>query len=411
MARSGGVIGGDERGMRPAMAVSGIGHLGLIALAVIGIGAPTAPDTPIAFSDVSVVSEADFFTAVAIAPVEAPEVNDGLTAPQTVNPAAVTPDAADPAVQTAEAEALGPTGPAAQDPAERPAAVAVPPLRPREAPAPATRPATPTIVTEAAPAPAAATPDTRPATEPVQPLASTPATPPLGIAEAPPLPEQEPEVAEEERPEAETAVETEVETGAETEVAEVAPETSTVPRARPRPPEPEPTRTAEAAKPEPEAEEKQDDDVLAALNAANASIESVDKAKGETKKKSAASAASTQRAATAPTRAAQFSRGEKDGLSIAVRDEFVYNGRRDGNPVVIVAVSISASGQIVDGPRKVSGSGADNGTLDVLFQSGRRALLKAERKGAFRPLGPKLATYNTIEFRFTPNPGQSGLNS
>ncbi|MEM8759539.1 MAG: hypothetical protein AAGE83_04330, partial [Pseudomonadota bacterium] len=302
-------------------------------------------------------------------------------------------------VQTAEAEALGPTGPAAQDPAERPAAVAVPPLRPREAPAPATRPATPTIVTEAAPAPAAATPDTRPATEPVQPLASTPATPPLGIAEAPPLPErepeQEPEVAEEERPEVETAV--------ETEVAEVAPETSTVPRARPRPPEPEPTRTAEAAKPEPEAEEKPDDDVLAALNAANASIESVDKAKGETKKKPAASAASTQRAATAPNRAAKFSRGEKEGLALSLKPYFRYPGRRDPGLFVIVKAAFNPDGSFRLEPTKVNAGGGDAATQGALYRAATVALRRAQSQGVFAKLGAKLSTWRSVEFRFTPD--------
>ncbi|MEM7498241.1 MAG: hypothetical protein AAF371_09660 [Pseudomonadota bacterium] len=375
-----GLTGEGGRQMRPAMVVSALGHAGVILFAIAGFGAPEPPAEPISFSDVSVVSEADFFTAVATAPVEAPEIREGLEVPETVPATEVRPDAADPNVQTTDAAALGPTGAAAADPAERPAAVAVRPLRPRDAPAPSTRPVPQNAIAEAPPE-AASSPDTRPTTEPVQPLASTPATPPPGLAEAPPAPEPEPERA------------------AETEVAEaegdVAPETARVPLARPNRPA-APVETAEA-EPEPE---QPDADVLAALNAATASIEAVNEA-GEEKKPAASKPA--RQAATAPTRGQQLARGERDGLSLAVKDHFTYNGRREGNLVVTLEVQIDASGSIVSGPKQIAASGGDSATQKALYSAARRALLKAEIAGAFRPLGPKLATWSAIQFRFTPD--------
>ncbi|MEM6944145.1 MAG: hypothetical protein AAF565_10395 [Pseudomonadota bacterium] len=390
--------------MRPAMAVSAAAHLGVIALAVLGrYGGDAPPTEAIELSDVSVVSEAEFFAATAAAPNVAPEVASGLPTPRASTAPVVAPDTTDPAVDVAEAEALGPTGPAARDAAERPAAVAVPPERPRAETVPdAVAPAA--IAETAPPPPTATTPDQRPETEPVQPLAAAPAPSPDGTPEIPIVEERAPDP----EPEAEAVAD-----------AALAPENAVVPKRRPTPPEPAqevaeaPEREPEPAREDPAPTASEEDPAIAAaLAAAEASI--AQNAKPEPAAEEAEVARNGQGtsrapAATAPTRAARVTQGEREALSLGIQQYFSYPGRREPGLVVTLEVRIDPTGKIVDGPSRVSASGGDAATQGALYQAARRALKKAEIAGEFGRFAHKLATYPAIQFNFRPD--QVGFSS
>ncbi|MEM9764268.1 MAG: hypothetical protein AAF968_17485, partial [Pseudomonadota bacterium] len=151
------------------------------------------------------------------------------------------------------------------------------------------------------------------------------------------------------------------------------------------------------------AEEQGDAEVLAALEAANASIEAVDKANDGPAQTKPTVSTPSRPTATAPTRGDQLSRGEKEGLSISLREYFRYPGRRDPDLVVVIKASFNPDGSFRGAPTEVSASGGDKATQGALSRAAQTALRRAQALGVFAKLGPKLSTWKSVEFRFTPD--------
>ncbi|MEL6208466.1 MAG: hypothetical protein AAFR47_24730, partial [Pseudomonadota bacterium] len=98
----------------------------------------------------------------------------------------------------------------------------------------------------------------------------------------------------------------------------------------------------------------------------------------------AAESESPAPAAQAPTFAQQVTRGERDALSLGIREFFSYGGNRsDRSLAVTVSIRLDRSGKIVAGPEMVRAQGGNPAVQRALFQSARRALLMAQRAGVF----------------------------
>lgn len=388
----------------PGVVVSGVLHAGAILGALYGgfVWGARAPEHAITLSDVTVITEAEYFGAVAAAPEFAEEPVDGLDAPETTAAPEVRPDAADPGIDRPVESVLAATGPAALDAAERPAAVALPPARPAQEAPPQSL--AETRVDDAPPPSAPAAPQNRPPSDAVQPLASRAVDAPGPRPEAP------------QRPDVETAAETEVatednadaeaETATETEVAEAAtdagaaPSVAAIPRSRPAnvPPAREPAT-------EPSGIEQ----LIAEAEAAERAETAERQAQGQS---GSGGVTANQRTARAPNFSQQVSRGERDALSIGIREYFTYNGRPAPGASVTVAIALDRGGRITNGPRRISAQGADGPVLDLIYRQARIALLRAASAGVFARLpAAKYAAWAEIHVTFTPDKGGVSFSS
>jgi hypothetical protein len=71
---------------------------------------------------------------------------------------------------------------------------------------------------------------------------------------------------------------------------------------------------------------------------------------------------------------------------------------------VTLAIELDQSARIVKGPELIRASGGDQATQDLLFRSGRAALLKAQNAGVFTKLPPdKYEGWRLIHVTFTPD--------
>jgi hypothetical protein len=203
----------------------------------------------------------------------------------------------------------------------------------------------------------AAQPESPPATEPLQPLAAAP-TPEPAPRPTPP-PEPEPVAAETPEPDAPVAQ---------------APQEARLPVAKPA----ERAAAARASSaPEP---------VAAAPEPA------------EEPKPAAPAGGSTSQFASAVTI------GEKDALRLGIKQYFVYSGNRaDRTLQVTIRIRLGQDAKIIGQPELLKASGGDAATQQVLFRSGRRALLKAQSAGEFKKLPPaKYNGWKLIHVTFTP---------
>ncbi|MEL6336504.1 MAG: hypothetical protein AAFQ88_07625 [Pseudomonadota bacterium] len=362
--------------MGRAAALSAAGH-GLFLLAMLIGGAFTqaeAPELP-TMGQVTLITEADFQAAVATAPQTAESVADGLS------------EAGGEAESVPASEAAEATP---DVPAVAPAAAPVPsePVRPTIAEVPS-----PDILANQAPVP-----ESPAATEPVQPLASTAETLLDSAPVAPERPEPAPEAEAVETPPQEEPEPTETAEDPASGEGEPsrAPQTAALPVARPAgvaaaapasgpsdpapqpEPEPETTETAEAPTPE---------------------------------REPAAESESPAPAAQAPTFAQQVTRGERDALSLGIREFFSYGGNRsDRSLAVTVSIRLDRSGKIVEGPEMVRAQGGNPAVQRALFQSARRALLMAQRAGVFGRLpAQKYEAWRWMHVTFTPETNATGV--
>ncbi|MGF1551254.1 MAG: hypothetical protein ACFBWO_01985, partial [Paracoccaceae bacterium] len=121
-------------------------------------------------------------------------------------------------------------------------------------------------------------------------------------------------------------------------------------------------------------------------------------------RRDAESAGTPAPAATAPTRAARMTRGEREALSLSLREHFTYVGRQEPDLSVTVAITLDEAGRIVYGPLRVSATGGSPATQDLLFRTAKTTLAKAQRAGVFATLpAEKFDAWQSMEITFTPD--------
>lgn len=335
--------------MQTGTKISGIAHLGLIAVAIFG-GAFRSEPLPFEVHEVSVISSEDF--AALSAPRQPPEIAEEPTAP-------AEPEPAEPVAET-------------------PKPIARPEPEPVQAePEPVPEPAEPDDAVVLEPT---ATPDIdRVAPEPV-------ITPP---EDAKPDIVEQAEVTPDEG--AETPQEVQDATAPEqatdrivteaVDTARLAPLRSPrPPRSRPTPPAPTPV-----AEPTPPSEPAPGTSTVSAVNAALA--------------EALAGPATEPDAPVGPP----LSAGEKDALRVAVSQCWnVDVGGRSSQVVVTVAMSLDQSGKVVGNSVRLVGSeGGNDQSAQTAFQAARRAILRCQKNGYDLP-AEKYAQWRDIEMTFNP---------
>lgn len=372
--------------------VSGAAHGLLILLVAVGTDwlAPAEP-VPLSVTEVSLVEGARFDAAVSAAPAPAQDAPEGLV------PAAE--DAAPPegAPEATPDRAGAPAPPADGRPGDAPV-VAAPPA-PTPVPSAAARPSIAEVPSPEQLPDQASEPESPPATEVVQPLASAEAPLPGARPRRPPDPEPAPEADAEPEPEPEPRdpdPEATAETGLEAPVSP-APQMAALPvareaeraaaarasretrRAEATPePEPVPERSADAA-------EQTEPDPPGAAEPAEA-----DPAPAE----------------AAPARfAAQVTRGERDALRLGLKQYFTYRGRvSDPALAVRVGITLNRSGRITEGPELIEARGGTEPERRILFRDARTALILAMQAGVFAKLpAAKYEAWRRIHVTFTPD--------
>lgn len=335
--------------MQTGTKISGIAHLGLIAVAIFG-GAFRSDPLPFEVQEVSVISSEDY--AALTAPRQPPEVADEPTAP--VEPDPVEPVAAAP-------EIVEPPEPE--------------PVPAQTAPEPVAEPDPPKPILE--PEPAAPPKIDRVAPEPVL-------TPPDDAK--PDLVEQA-EVTPDEG--ADTPQEAQEATAPEQAVDQIVTEAeetaSLAPTRSVRPPSVRPSRPTPVAVAEPAPEPKPDASTANAVNAALA--------------EALAGPAENTDAPVGPP----LSAGEKDALRVAVSQCWnVDVGGKSSQVIVTVAMSLETSGKVVaNSVRLVSSEGGNEQSVQTAYQAARRAILRCQKSGYDLP-PEKYAQWREVEMTFNP---------
>lgn len=386
--------------MRVGATISGAGHLGLLALAVIGLEPASAPeDRVIQARDVSIVSLAAFNAAVS----EAPEVPDvaasALNAPEVSQSVNETPAELEAAEAVPEAEV-----PDAPDPDAAPdlSTFAIPdPELTTVAPEPDPAPVGEDLPLLAGPSfdgslNSNETALRAPAPAALAPRIDTSAAPkPPERSEAAPLPREAsiPSDQTEQLPEEEAAAPE----AATTEITPDAVEQEEVhtPTAAMRPPGRPRALLAEKA----EAEERAEEEARqAAEDAKRAEEEAI----------AAALAEATAEPEPSGTRlGGDFSSGEKRAVGAFI-DPFwnksILTGKANYEDlVVIVRVRLAADGRLLGGVEPVSPANP-SGDFSVAFQAARRAVIQAANAGLPLP-SDKFRDGDFLEIRFDPGRG------
>ncbi|MDU9002451.1 energy transducer TonB [Sedimentitalea todarodis] len=332
--------------MQTGTKISGIAHLGLIAVAIFG-GAFRSEPLPFEVHEVSVISSEDF--AALSVPRQPPQIADEPAAPEPPEPLAETPKPiARPEPEPVQAEPEPVPEPAEPDDAVVPEPTATPEID-RVAPEPVVTPpedARPDVIEQAE-----VTPDEG---------AETPQE-----AQEATAPEQ-----------ATDRIVTEA-----VETARLAPLRSPrPPRSRPTPPAPTPV-----AEPAPEAEPAPDTSTASAVDAAVAAA--------------LAGPATEPDAPVGPP----LSAGEKDALRVAVSQCWnVDVGGKSSQVVVTVAMSLDQSGKVIGNSVRLLGSeGGNEQSVQTAFQAARRAILRCQKTGYELP-ADKYAQWRDIEMTFNP---------
>jgi len=363
--------------MKTGLAVSGMMHLVIIVLAILGFDWFSAGQRPpLAVTEVELVDGTSFDAALSSAPM-VPEAKPAeLAQPTAEEEEKIAVD--DPELSI-EAPAMPVLAPSESRPEDRPdiANLLIPPP-PTPVPSEAPRPSIAYIPTPESLPRQAREPESPPATEPLQPLAAAPVNEPAPRPAPPPEPEPvaavepEPEPQEPKRePDPEAVVEAEVEAP-----VGPAPREARLPAAKP----------AELA-------------AAARASSAPAPPETAPEKKQQK---------ATQPAKPAPRSAARFAatitQGEKDALRIGIKRYFVYNGNRADRALrVTIRIELGPDGRILGQPELIDAAGGTEPVRQALFRAGRRALLKAQNAGEFRKLPPaKYEGWKFIHVTFTP---------
>lgn len=383
--------------MRTGPVVSGAAHAALIGVALFGLPWINAGDPPpLNITEVEFIDGTDFDARLSTAPVVPNQGPAEMAPPQDRPTPELAVDQPDQAVARLDEPALDDSAPPQPAPEEPEIVIPAPPV---EVPTEAPRLSIAEVPSPDALDLQAKEPESPPSTEPLQPLASAPSA-----IEAPspsPPPEPEPELAEAE-PEPEPQ---------ETE-AEPAPEA--LAEAQPRAPESHAPQQARlpVAKPAEVARAAQASSAPTRRSEPDAEPEETEREPSPEPEPTVAEAPEAE-PSPEPTPAAgstaqfapKLTRGEEDALRIGIKQYFVYNGNRaDRSLRVVVEIRLDESGRIVEGPEKIEAEGGDPGAQTALFNSGRRALLKAQNAGVFSKLpAEKHGNWKRINITFYPN--------
>lgn len=232
----------------------------------------------------------------------------------------------------------------------------------------------------------ASEPESPPATEPLQPLASAPS--PAPAPRPLPPPEPEPEVAEELEEVPEEQEDRPVEVAEEQPDApeSAAPQESRLPVAKPS----DKAKAAIAAretKPQPDTDAEDTTETETAKTTPEPQPAKPSKPAGGSKS----------------VFAQRVSRGEKDALQIGIKRHFIYTGSPERGLVVKIEIRMGRDGTIRGKPKLLSAEGGNKTSQRALFSAGTRALIKAQNAGEFRKLPPaKYEAWKLIHVRFTP---------
>lgn len=373
--------------MRIGFYISGVAHAGLIGWVMFGgVFRPDPP--PMEVVDVSMISAAQFDALLNVENLPEAVVSD-VVAPE---PPEITADApvlssqADEAVTQQPPTAASELAPdVAPDVTEvTPPAPTVPQDVVQEPPQlPTPEPDTAVVAPEADATPVA------PSAERVAPEPVAPPEPEVTIAET----VQEATQPDEEGPAQDEVLEETAQEAASTEIATepkqeeaatTAPTQSLRPRLRPT--VPTPSDTAAAADPEavPNTPEQDADDAIAAALA------------------EAASASSEAAPVAAAPSGPPLTRGERDGLRVAVQQCWVVDvGSRAADVTVVVGLSLDRDGRVQGDIRLLSADGGDDTAIQTAFQAARRAVLRCQRGGYDLPV-EKYDHWRDVEITFNP---------
>lgn len=380
-----------EPEMRDGAVISGVMHLVILIVALFGFDLFADRDpVPYTVTEVELIDGTDFEARLSTAPV-VPNKGPAELQPENREPPQpkVRPQVADTAVAAPEMPQLAQAETPDQPKPDLSSLLTPPP--PTVVPTEAPRPSIAEIPSPDPLTRQSAEPESRPSTEPLQPLASArapdpaprPAPPPEPEPVAVPEPQPEPEKpVQDPQPEATAEAQPEAPLAAAPQEARLpvarpadlaaASQASSAPAAAPAAPKPE-----EAPKP------------------------------AETPKPAKPEGGSTSQFASLVTA------GEKDALRLGIKQYFLYNGNTsDRSLQVTVAIELDQSARIVKGPELISASGGDQATQDLLFRSGRAALLKAQNAGVFAKLPPdKYEGWRLIHVTFTPDRNGIGFST
>lgn len=380
-----------EPEMRDGAVISGVMHLVILIVALFGFDLFADRDpVPYTVTEVELIDGTDFEARLSTAPV-VPNKGPAELQPENREPPQpkVRPQVADTAVAAPEMPQLAQAETPDQPKPDLSSLLTPPP--PTVVPTEAPRPSIAEIPSPDPLTRQSAEPESRPSTEPLQPLASArapdpaprPAPPPEPEPVAVPEPQPEPEKpVQDPQPEATAEAQPEAPLAAAPQEARLpvarpadlaaASQASSAPAAAPAAPKPE-----EAPKP------------------------------AETPKPAKPEGGSTSQFASLVTA------GEKDALRLGIKQYFLYNGNTsDRSLQVTVAIELDQSARIVNGPELISASGGDQATQDLLFRSGRAALLKAQNAGVFAKLPPdKYEGWRLIHVTFTPDRNGIGFST
>lgn len=340
-------------------AVSGAGHLALLAWLAFGGLFYSAPDLPMPVaSDVTLLSEAEFAELTQAPDVPQPEI----AALPDQQPAPVVPDPT-----PTPAPAPVPTPPPAA-----PAPQSVPTPEPAPVPAPPPPPPAPRIAPQPVPQPAPdaeSAPDRQEATEPAP-------------SETPPEPEQSAAAPEE----ATTRI---VPEATETDSSSQSADLTASPRPPSRPSRPRSTETqTETARPEtPAATDPVADAVAAAVAEATQS----------------APAPATSALPDVPV-GPPLTASERDGLRVAVQACWNLGSLSSEamRTTVTVAVEMEQTGRPIIGSIRMIGSeGGSSAAAQQAFEAARRAIIRCGAPGFDLPV-EKYAQWRDIEMTFNP---------
>lgn len=366
--------------MNTGQIISGAGHLGLIAWAVLG-GAFQSEPLPFEVTEVTAISAEEYAALTApeqspeaVANVDTPEppqageapglTSEADTAPETSQPEAAEtppPDDAPEIVEPSPPEAEVSDEPPVLDPPQQDTAALVP--EPRPEPEPREAP--------------------RVAPEPVAPPEPDVQIDDVDQQETAPDEAAEP-VEEEQEQTAREEASTEIVTEAE-KLAEAAPSVSKRPQARPTRTEPEP-----APEPEPQTERAEtpsvddsavDDAVAAALGEAGADTQADSAPQGP-----------------------PLTAGEKDALRVAVQQCWNVGSLSTEalGTTVVVAVNMTEDARpVVSSIRMLSHSGGSASAAEQAFEAARRAIIRCGSNGYNLP-PEKYDRWRDIEMTFNP---------
>ncbi|MEX0350445.1 MAG: energy transducer TonB [Paracoccaceae bacterium] len=371
--------------MQTGTKISAVAHVALIGVALFG-GAFRSEPLPFEVQEVSIISGEQF--AAMSAPNEAPEITTQTEAPQTPEPEEEV--AALPEPETPEPEQTPPETVPEPEPEPQPEAVVEPPEPEVIEETPKLDEPEPEVAV--LPAPPGEVAPSRPADRVApQPVAPPPPdatpdevdTPPVVAEEGADEPREEQEATAQE--EATDRIVTEAE-----ESAEIAPQRSPRPRARPENLRKPPVETAEEAPPLVPKDSGQEEAVEDALRDILAGEEPAQETVAES-------------AAPAPT-GPPLTSGEKEALRVAVSNCWnVGSLSTDAlGTTVTVAVTMNQDGTPNNGSiRMLDSSGGSQAAARQAFEAARRAIIRCGARGFNLPT-EKFSQWRDIEMTFNP---------